>query len=398
MDLPGSEALYQSPNALWPHYRRFRVAERLLLTGHSHQAWPDCGFEGQARAWEDAAELVDEKWPRAFEVAERVRAGYARLLDDPDGHYALASSTHDFLVRFLSALPLRERPRIVTTDGEYYSMRRQLDRLEEEGVEVVRVPSDPPGDVAARLVEALDDRTAAVMVSSVFFLSARIVPGLGAVMEPCRKVGAELFIDAYHALNVLPFSLRAEGLQGAYVTGAGYKYCQLGEGNAFLRTPPDCALRPVATGWFAEFEGKEERKTDHRVRYAGGSNRFAGATYDPTSHYRAAAVLDFFEEQQLTPGFLRAVSRHQVGLLARLFDELDLDPADVSRDRSVSLEGIGGFLALRSPRAGDLQRELAVAGVLTDSRGEVLRLGPAPYLCDDQLVEAMGILGSVARR
>ena len=397
MDLPGSEDLYQRPNALWPHYRLFRVHERLLLTGHSHQAWPDRGFEGQCRAWQDAADLVDEKWKKAFEVADRVRTGYARLLDDPEGHYALAESTHDFLVRFLSALPLRERPRIVTTDGEYHSLRRQLDRLEEEGLEIVRVPADPPADVAPRLVEALDDRTAAVMVSSVFFLSAKIVPGLGAVMEACRKVGAELLVDAYHALNAVPFSLPAEGLQDAYVTGAGYKYCQLGEGNAFLRTPPDCSLRPVATGWFAEFELKEERKTDHRVRYAGGPNRFAGATYDPTSHYRAAAVFDFFQEQRLTPEFLRTVSQHQVGLLARLFDDLDLDPADVTRDRSVPLEGLGGFLALRSPRAGELQAKLSAAGVLTDSRGDVLRLGPAPYLCDEQLVEAMGILGSVAR-
>src|SRR5216684_8708458 len=34
-----------SPEALARHYTRFRVYERLLLTGHSHQAWPDCGFE-----------------------------------------------------------------------------------------------------------------------------------------------------------------------------------------------------------------------------------------------------------------------------------------------------------------------------------------------------------------
>ncbi len=39
--------LYRTPNALAPHYRHFRVAERLLLTGHSHQAWPDCGLEAQ---------------------------------------------------------------------------------------------------------------------------------------------------------------------------------------------------------------------------------------------------------------------------------------------------------------------------------------------------------------
>jgi len=46
--------LKKSPNPLARRYSRFRVAERLLLPGHSHQAWPDIGFEGQAEAWEDA--------------------------------------------------------------------------------------------------------------------------------------------------------------------------------------------------------------------------------------------------------------------------------------------------------------------------------------------------------
>jgi len=47
MDLP---ALAAAPNALSPHYSRFRVAERLLLTGHSHQAWPDVGLAAQEKA------------------------------------------------------------------------------------------------------------------------------------------------------------------------------------------------------------------------------------------------------------------------------------------------------------------------------------------------------------
>ena len=57
------------------HYSRFRVSERVLLTGHSHQAWPDLAFDAQRQAWLDAAELVDDKWGRAFEVADEVRAG-----------------------------------------------------------------------------------------------------------------------------------------------------------------------------------------------------------------------------------------------------------------------------------------------------------------------------------
>src|SRR5262245_52676775 len=60
------EALYQTPNALAASYSRFKVDSRILLTGHSHQAWPDCGFEAQQQAWLDAAEFVDDKWERAF--------------------------------------------------------------------------------------------------------------------------------------------------------------------------------------------------------------------------------------------------------------------------------------------------------------------------------------------
>ena len=58
--------LYSSPNALAGAYSRFRVADRLLLTGHSHQAWPDRGFAAQQQAWLDAAAFVDDKWPLVF--------------------------------------------------------------------------------------------------------------------------------------------------------------------------------------------------------------------------------------------------------------------------------------------------------------------------------------------
>jgi len=390
------EALARHPNPLAAHYRRFRVGERLLLTGHSHQAWPDCGFEGQLRAWLDAAEWVDDKWARAFEQADAVRRGFARLLDDPGSDIALGASTHELLLRFLSALPLARRPRLVTTDGEFHTIRRQLDRLAEEGIEVVRVPAEPADDAAERLAAAADDRTAAALVSSVFFGSGRIVPGLGVLAERCRRVGAALLVDAYHSLNVVPFSVRAEGLADAFVVGGGYKYCQLGEGNCFLRLPPGCRLRPVVTGWIAEFAALD-RAPEAGVGYGEGAARFAGSTYDPVSHYRAAAVFDFFEREGLTPALLRAVSRRQVGLLAARFDALAPDPAVIVRDRAVPLEALGGFLVLRAPAAADICRRLKAAGVWADSRGEALRLGPAPYLSDPQLEAAVAVLGEVIR-
>jgi kynureninase len=385
-----------SRNPLAPRYARFRVRDRILLTGHSHQAWPDVAEEGQAEAWNDAAELVDEKWGRALEKADRVRRGFARLLGARPEEVALGQNTHELVTRFLSALPLRDRPRLITTDGEFHSLRRQMDRLAEERfLDVVKVDAHPADTLAARLAASLDDRTATVLVSSVLFSSAAIVPGLGDLAAACGRVGAELLVDAYHQLNVVPFSLDREGLVDAFVVGGGYKYCQLGEGNCFLRVPARGAqLRPILTGWYSEFARLTQR-TAGEVPYGDGPARWAGATYDPTSHYRAARVLDFFEAEGLTPGVLRAVSRRQVGLLAEGVDALDLDPRVLARERQVPLERIGGFLALRSPRAGEISAALRARGVWTDYRGEILRLGPAPYLSDEQIRLAIEALGAV---
>ena len=387
-------------NDLGSHYSRFRVTERTLLTGHSHQAWPDVGFEAQQRAWLDAAEWVDDKWARAAEQAALVRAGFARLLGDASDNIALGQNTHELVTRWLSALPLGERPRLVTTDGEFHSLRRQIDRLADEGVPVEKLPAHPVDTLAARLAEAVDPRTAGVMVSSVLFETAEIVPHLDVLAAACERHGAQLLVDAYHHLNVVPFDLRALGLARAFVTGGGYKYCQLGEGNCFLRVPPDLSMRPVLTGWFAEFDTLDAAVSPgdatrvSRVRYPSGAGAFAGATYDPTSHYRAAAVFAFHEEETLTPERLRAISRHQVALLKQRFESLDLDPS-IAHAIAMPDERRGGFLAIRTPHAHECVRRLRDRGVLTDSRADILRLGPAPYLRDEQIVDAIAALGEV---
>lgn len=383
------------PKSLTRHYSRFRVTERVLLTGHSHQAWPDHGFEGQARAWTDAAELVDDKWERAFAMAGAVRRGFARLLHDEADQIALGASTHDLLVRFLSGLPLKAKRRLVTTDGEFHSLRRQLDRLGEEGVAIVRVPAHPVASLAERVRKEITANTAAVLISAVLFETAEIVPGLGSIAAACRSAGVEFLVDAYHAVNVIPFPVPTLGLTSTYILGGGYKYCQMGEGNCFLRFPSDTTMRPVVTGWYSEFEHLESKSTG-KVQYGSGPARFAGSTYDPTSHYRAAEVLRFFSDQQLTPERLRELNKRQISRLAHGFDELALDPKVITRVVH-GLDGIAGFLALRTPSAIDFAKALRTRGVYADARHDILRLGPAPYVTDDQLEQALKALAETVR-
>ena len=389
--------------ALAPHYSRFRVTERILLTGHSHQAWPDPGFDGQQQAWLDAAEFVDAKWSRAAAQAEAVRAAYGRLLGDAPSNIALGANTHELVIRWLSALDLRARPRVVTTDGEFHAVRRQFARLAEEGLEVARVAARPVDTLAERLIGEVSDTTAAVVVSSVLFETAEIVPGLEQVAAACRRHGASLLVDAYHHLDAVPFDVRGLGLDDAFVTGGGYKYCQAGEGNAFLRVPPGTDWRPAITGWFAEFETVVERRAPARsaalpdqVPYGAGPAAFAGATYDPTSHYRAAAVFGFHAREGLTPARLRAISVAQTTLLEERLRALDL-PAPVFEVIAIAPERRGGFIAARAPRAADIEQRLRAAGVFVDSRGSILRLGPAPYVSERQLRDGAAAVGECVR-
>ena len=315
-----------------------------------------------------------------------MKEGFGRLVGDRPERIALGANTHELVTRWLSALPLRERPCIVTTNREFRSLQRQLRRLTEEGIAVVETPANPVATLAERIAAAVTDRVACAITSSVFFDTAEIVPDLHLIARACERVGAHFLVDAYHHLNAVPFDLSTLGLETAFVTGGGYKYCQLGEGNCFLRVPEGCRLRPVLTGWFAELTNVDSPSS--AVRYEAGAGAFAGATYDPTSHYRAAAVFAFHQQQRLTPDRLQAVSRYQVGLLKRTFEQFDLDPRAAVVE-SIPDERRGGFLALRTPFAATVVPLLRSESVYVDARGDILRIGPAPYLRDDQLREGM---------
>lgn len=383
----------QRAKALAQHYQQFRVGDRILLTGHSHQAWPDCARDAQLEAFDDAARRVDDKWSLAFEKADLVRAEYRCRLGDSTGEMVLGPNTQELLVRWLSALPLDVKPRLVTTDGEFHSMRRLLDRLNETSVEVIKVPADPIDTLSERLVLAADEQTSAVLCSMVMFQTGAIVPHLDWLGAELRQRRIPLLMDAYHAVNIVPVSLDDLNLQDVFVVGGGYKYCQLGEGNCFLRVPAECDWRPLVTGWFAEFATLDQ-VPDNRVQYGTGRWAFEGSTYDVTSHYRAARVFEFFTEQHLDVATLRAMNLAQLRCLLNALKRFDW-PEDVMLPDD-NLESRGGFLVIRTPRAAELVSRLREHDVFVDARADSLRLGPAPYVTEEQLQRAATILNQVA--
>ena len=351
------------------------------MTGHSHQAWPDVSRAGVLAAWTAAAEHVDGKWGPVFERVERVKHYIADMIGGRAEDIALEQNTHTLVSRFLSALPLhRGRPHLVTTDGEFYSMARQLRRLGEDGVEVTWVPSAPVATLAERLAAAIRPDTAALLASTVLFQTSTQVPNLPVAIAAAHAHGAAVLLDAYHAFGALPFRLDELGTDPIFVVAGGYKYAQWGEGVCWMRVPPGCTMRPVLTGWFSDFEHLAGPRNGGLIGYGStGASRFAGSTFDPVSVYRAVAVIDFFEAQGMDVHRLRALSLIQTDrLIAGLAPHFEvLTPTEPALR--------GGFVAVRVPEASAVVDALRHRGIFVDSRADVLRLGPAPYVTLDDI-------------
>ncbi|MDX1586477.1 MAG: DegT/DnrJ/EryC1/StrS family aminotransferase [Balneolaceae bacterium] len=381
----------QLATRLAPHYSHFDVSNRLLFSGHSHQAWPDVALEGLKESFHTAATEVDTKWDTAFEKTEVLRQYLREFYDDPNGYYCLAENTHLLLVSWLSSYDLKNKPKVITTDAEFHSMYRQLHRLEEEGLKVEMVDAESD-DIVADIRRKIDRETSAIMLSRVYFESGLINRKIDEIADIARANELPLLIDDYHGTNVSPISLREQNLEDVFILIGGYKYLQWGEGNCFLRFPKDCELRPAITGWFASFSTLDQPRDDQPVSFDDGNQRFATGTHDPASQFRAAKVVEFFREQDLTPATLQSQYRAQVGLLRKLFQDRHFDPDIIRLRHTKPLTENGGFLALQSPMAREIRAALLDRNVFTDARGDILRLGPAPYTTTAQIEQAIDAL------
>jgi selenocysteine lyase/cysteine desulfurase len=370
--------------------------DRLHFAAHSHHLWPDASFEGQVAAWNDAAHLADRKWDRVMdEVWPAAQAEVASELGtgQPDS-VVFSTNTHDFLVRLVTAAPRRSgQLRVLTSDGEFHSARRQLARWEEAGwLNVERVPTEPFESFAERFLEAArSGEHDFVLVSHVLFGSGRLFDRVDELAALAQPEGPWVAVDGYHAFMAIEAPLGAAAAHRACYLGGGYKYAMAGEGCAFLHAPPGFGRRPPVTGWFAEFE--DLSLPPGSVGYASDARRFLGATFDPSALYRFLAVRRMLADSGLTTA---RISAHVEALQQRLLAGIG-NTALASAELVNPLDGRphARFLAFRSPHAQRWYAELKARNCITDVRGDVLRIGFGIYQDEgdvDALVRLTGEL------
>lgn len=371
------------------YYQRFLAANpgKQHYASHSHHYWPDVTRVAMLEYWDDSAKYVDDKWNYIFSrKIPATQKQIARILNlSKPQQIVFAPNTHEFVNRILSCFHPQKTLRVLTSDSEFYSFDRQINRLaEDHNIQVTKLSTQPFADFQNRFIQELEKQNwDLVFISQVFFNSGFVIQDLKDIAQKITNPETMIVIDGYHAFMALPTDLSAIEDRVFYIAGS-YKYAQGGEGCCFMSVPSQTELRPANTGWFAGFS--QLSGNGGAVSYADNGFRFAGSTMDFSALYRLQAVLELFEKenisvekihahvQNLQKNFLQDIANWKHPQFRHHLNEKNLLYHDLDQH--------GHFLTFDTKNA-ELTRSLHDAfrdqGILTDYRGSRWRFGFGLY-------------------
>jgi len=280
------------------------------------------------------------------------------------------------------------RRRIVMTDLEFPSNMYLFEGFRRYGAEIHYVSSDDGMRTNLdRLLDAIDERTALVVVSLVLFKSAYI-QNAAAIVDKAQRVGARVVLDVYQAAGTVPIDIGSLGVE--FAVGGSVKWLCGGPGNGYLYVRPDLAreLEPAIAGWAAH-----ARPFDFEtgpLDFAEAPERFQSGTPNVPALYACRAGYEII--RQIGVPAIRAKSLALTRRLMNLAREagLKLNTPDDDRDR-------GGTVIIDVPNGAAVTQKLIARGIIVDYRpGAGIRLAPHFYTTVEEIDRAVESLISIA--
>jgi kynureninase len=203
-----------------------------------------------------------------------LRGRVGTMLGAGDDEVAFSASVSAALSVIGSTLDYRRRPKVVCAELDFPTIAYQW--MARPDVEVVLVPSDDGATIdPQRWADAVDDRTAAIATSHVFFTTGAI-QDLRALAGIARRHDALFIVDAYQSAGQLPVDLRGDDID-VLITGP-LKWLLGGPGLAYtaVRRERLDQLRPTIAGWFGaedqfSFDIRRHRFKDDARRFELGT-------------------------------------------------------------------------------------------------------------------------------
>jgi len=321
---------------------------------------------------------------------DEVRAGFGRTIGAAPGEIALVPSISAGLTAVADALDFGERPRLLVSELDFPTLVYQFLGRRDRGVEVEILESPDGIEVPLEAwEEAVDERTALVATSHVFF-STGAIQDAAALSRLAHARGARFLLDAYQSNGQVPIDV--SDIEPDFLLSGGLKWLLGGPGIAYLYARPErtSGLRPGALSWFGvqepfAFDPRDARPRDDARRFELGTPAVGAAC-------TAAGGLEVVEEIGI-----EAIRRRDAMLAEDLLERLraaGFEPRvapDPARRSAIVL--------IAHPAPERAVRHLAAADIIVDHRPGRVRISPHFYnTVEDnvRLVERLGTLEKTA--
>lgn len=253
----------------------------------------------------------------------RTRVG--GMLNAHEDEIALTASVSAALTVIGSALDYTRRPRVVIGELDFPTLAYQW--LARRDVEVVIVKSDDGATIdPQRFADAVDDRTALLATSHVYYTTGAI-QDLRALADIAHARGALFLVDAYQSAGQVPCDVRAADAD-IFIAGP-LKWLMGGPGLSYLyvRDALIRSLEPQCAGWFGardqfqfdttHFEFRDDARRFElgtpalpTVHAALGAQELVDEIGIPAIRERNAALTELLIERLRAAGFtVRAAAR-----------------------------------------------------------------------------------------
>jgi len=328
-----------------------------------------------------AAAWYDVWW----EALTDLRTRYGRIVNATAGDIALAPSISVALSAVAESLDYGRRPKVVITSLDFPTVAYQWLAKAKHGVELVVVESPDKIQVPVEAIaRAVDERTALIVTSHVYFTSGAI-QDIKRVADVAHAHGALCLIDAYQSVGQVPVDVQATGVD-ALVAG-GLKWLLGGPGIVFLYVREAVArcLEPKISGWFGQ---RDQFAFDPRaLTFHDGARRFELGTPALAAIYAQLGGLEYIEEIGV-PRIRDVTAALTEDLIATLRGagfkpKVAADP----RERSA-------IVMVPMPDPGASIRHLAAGGIIADTRPGHVRFSPFFYNAQEDHVRATERLAS----